>query len=78
MFNYNIIYYSLLSIYNVVSKRDADKINNNIANNYLEKDRLNADIDKARIERKLKESKAKQAKLKEAAQYILDVLDEND
>ena len=38
----------------------------------------NTDIDKARIERKLKESKAKQAKLKEAAQYILDVLDEQE
>ena len=34
--------------------------------------------DKARIERKLKENKAKQAKLKEAAQYILDVLDEQE
>ena len=35
-------------------------------------------IKKDRIERKLKESKAKQAKLKEAAQYILDVLDEQE
>ena len=59
-------------------KRTADYINNSVERKLKEPDDKQRQIDKARIERKLKESKAKQAKLKEAAQYILDVLDEQE